>query len=87
MVQIVFTVFGIIAVLCIPALWVAWNETVYYLVLVTFFSAVGVVVALSWMFREQFMRPMMSDMPDDPDEPPPSGAVVRDFNSNTRRKR
>jgi len=69
MVQIIFTLLGIVAVLCVPALWVAWNEAVYYGVLATFFSVVGLIVLLTWLFPDRLLTRIPVDLSGDAPDP------------------
>ena len=84
MVHVFFTLFGLIAVLCIPGLWIAWNETVFFIVLGSCFTSLGAVIAMSWIFKDELLRPMMEERPavrpvivhsmDDDDPKPGPGA-------------
>jgi|GEM_PF-4973063 len=76
MIQIIFTLLGIVAVLCIPALWVSWNEAIYYGVLLTFFGVVGVIVVIAWLFPEKVLVQIPANGlagDDDAPDPAPGG--------------
>lgn len=76
MVQIIFTLLGIVAVLCVPALWVSWSEAVYYGVLATFFSTVGLIMLLTWLFPDRLLTRAPVDLSDDaPDPDAPSSSA------------
>lgn len=76
MVHVFFTLFGLIAVLCIPGLWIAWNETVFFIVLGSCFTSLGAVIAMSWIFKDELLRPMMTDFPEPMEERPAARPVI-----------
>jgi uncharacterized membrane-anchored protein len=58
MFDVLLTILGLITVVSILAIWVAWSNAMFYGVLVAFLVAVGSTMALAYFWRRRPVKSM-----------------------------